>query len=275
MTPVRTYADYAAAWTAAQRLRDLARDWALRGLSLARSPTRHSGWIRFPYYHHVFDDERQGFARQLAWMRKAGDFLALDDAIALLESGEPIPGRFFCLTFDDGFKNVLANAAPILDRFGAKATVYVASAYVGLDAVKDQERLRGFYDHGRLLVEFLDWADCRAWIAAGHAVGSHTHSHARLAALDETGVSGELTRSKAAIEAETGRPCRHFCAPFGLPDRDYRPERDPDLARRAGYRSFASGRRGRMAAGGPVFDLSRDHLLALWGDHQLRYFLGD
>ncbi|MBI4967545.1 MAG: polysaccharide deacetylase family protein [Rhodospirillales bacterium] len=279
MIPVRTYAAYIAHGDGRARLRaqlrDRLRDGALRVLALTRSPTRTSGWIRFPYYHHVFDDERSGFARQLDWMRNVGEFLALDDAVALLQSGQPIPGRFFCLTFDDGFKNVLSNAAPILDRFGVKATVYVASAYVGLDPLRDRERLLGFYDHRQLLLEFLDWTDCRAWIAAGHAVGSHTHTHARLAALDEAGVSVELAGSKTAIEGETGRPCQHFCAPFGRPGIDYRSERDPDLARLAGYRSFASGRRGPMTAGGPVYDLSRDHLLANWGNHQLRYFLGD
>ncbi|MCC7168192.1 MAG: polysaccharide deacetylase family protein [Rhodospirillales bacterium] len=275
MTPVRTYAAYIAPWSTGQRLRDLARDLALFALAWGRRPTRDSGWIRFPYYHHVFDDERRGFARHLAWMREVGEFIALEDAVALLQSGDPIPGRFFCLTFDDGFKNVLANAAPILEDFGAKATIYVASAYVGLDPEKDRERLLGFYDHGRLLLEFLDWADCRKLIAAGHAIGSHTHSHAQLAALDRADASEEFTRSKALIETETGGPCHHFCAPFGRPVIDFRPDRDPDLARQAGYRSFATGRRGRMTAKGAALDLSRDHLLANWGNHQLRYFLGD
>jgi hypothetical protein len=49
--------------------------------------------------------------------------------------------------------------------------------------------------------------------------------------------------------------------------------RDPSLAREAGYASFASGVRGGMAAGGDPFLLKRDHLLANWGEHQLRYFL--
>jgi hypothetical protein len=47
------------------RLRDAARTTAIAALSTSRDPKRTSGWIRFPYYHHVFDDERQGFARHL------------------------------------------------------------------------------------------------------------------------------------------------------------------------------------------------------------------
>jgi len=67
LSPVRTYRDFAAGQSALARVRELARDAAIRLLSVGRSLDKDN-WIRFPYYHHVFDDERDGFARQLKYM---------------------------------------------------------------------------------------------------------------------------------------------------------------------------------------------------------------
>ncbi len=271
--PIRTYRDFIAGRPATARLRDAARDLAIRMLSVGRSPKSSSGWIRFPYYHHVFDDERRDFARQLDFMADNGDFVGLDDAVAMLDSGDPIDGRYFCVTFDDGFKNWITNAVPILSEKGATATFFVVTGYVGASVERDRELLRGFYAAGDRLMEFLDWDDCRRMIAAGFGVGSHTASHAQLAALDEAKVEAELTQSKRKIESETGRPCRHFCCPFGCAGVDFVPARDPEIARRVGYASFLTGHRGANRQGASPLFVYRDHLLAEWGDHQLRYFL--
>ncbi|CAA6605215.1 putative Polysaccharide deacetylase [Rhodospirillaceae bacterium LM-1] len=270
--PVRSFAQFSAHEDAKTRLRSLARDLAIRALLLTKRPGRAAGGIRFPFWHHVFDDERADFERQLRWMKRHGDFIGFDQAVALLASGDKIDGRYFCLSFDDGFKNVLSNGAPILDAVGAKAMVYLATGYVG---ESDPAKLKGFYDHGQLLIEFMDWSDAKAWLAAGHEVGSHTRKHACLAALEAGGVRAELAASKADIEANLGIDCRHFCAPFGVAGTHFDRLRDPRLARDAGYESFATGHRGRMGQSGDPFFLLRDHLLAKAGDHQLRYFLGD
>ena len=270
--PIRTYRDFIAGRTAAQAARDVARDLALRALAIGRSPASTSGWIRFPYYHHVFDDERRDFARQLDFMAGLGDFIGLDEAAALLDSGGPIDGRFFCPTFDDGFKNWIENAVPILMDKKARATFFVVTRYVGASLERDRELLKGFYSAGGRLMEFLDWDDCRKMVAAGFGVGSHTVNHVHLAGLDEAGVEAELRRSKDRIEAETGRPCRHFCCPFGREGVDYLPMRDPPIAKRVGYRSFLTGERGAMRQGSSAMLIRRDHLLAGWGNHQLRYF---
>ena len=90
---IRTYRDFIARQSLAAKARGLARDAALRALSLGRSPAAVSGWIRFPFYHHVFDDERKDFERQLDFMAGLGDFIGLDDAVAMLAAGDPIDGR--------------------------------------------------------------------------------------------------------------------------------------------------------------------------------------
>ena len=276
LEPVRTYRDFIAGQSLAAKARGLARDAALRVLSLGRSPaalgTDQAGWIRFPFYHHVFDDERKDFERQLDFMASLGDFIGLDDAVAMLAAGDPIDGRYFCVTFDDGFKNWITNAVPVLVDYQAPAAFFVVTRYIGTSLEDDRDLLLGFYESGDLLMEFLDWDDCRALADAGMTIGSHTMNHVHLAELDEAGAEAELKDSKEAIEAELGRACDHFCCPFGRENIDYLPGRDPDMARRAGYKSFLTTDRGKTETGASPMKIRRDHLLATWGDHQLRYF---
>ena len=271
--PVHRYKDFVSHYPPARRLRDRVRDGAVFALSLGSSLGRTSDWIAFPYYHHVFEDERRGFARQLDYMRRFGEFIGLDDAVDLLESGDPVDGRYFCVTFDDGFKNCLTNAMPIMVARGAPGAFFLATRYIGTDSETDRDLLLRFFDSGRTLVEFLGWEDCRRMADAGMTIGSHTISHARLATLSDGDAESEMVQSKQTIEAELGRPCIHFCSPFGQPDADFLPGRDPDLARRAGYRSFLMTQRGVMRQGDSPMLIRRDHVLANWGSHQLRYFL--
>lgn len=272
--PVRTYRRFMAPSSPAQRLRDTARAVAIAGLSLARDPTRQRGWLRFPYYHHVFDDERAGFDRQLAYFKNIGDIIGIDDAVEMLSAGTPLDGRYLCITFDDGFKNWIENALPILVEHDVVAAFFVAAGYIDSDLVKDRERLLGFYDDGRRLMEFLTWADCRTMTAAGMSIGSHSIGHVHLNDLDDEAAMRELAGSKEMIERETGAPCRHFCCPFGRAGIDYMPSRHPEMAAAAGYASFLTGHRGANLAGASPYDIRRDHVLANWGNYQLRYFFG-
>src|SRR3954469_10215377 len=65
------------------------------------------------------------------------------------------------LNFDDAFESQYANAKPILDKYGYKATYYVVCNYIG--------------NSGR-----LTWEDITALSNEGHDIGSHTMNHADL-----------------------------------------------------------------------------------------------
>ncbi|MEE8350869.1 MAG: polysaccharide deacetylase family protein [Rhodospirillales bacterium] len=270
--PVTTVRDFSAGETTLAKARHLARAGALMALSAARSVDTAGGWIRFPYYHHVFDDERRDFARQLTYMAGLGDFISLDDAVAMMASGGPIDGRYVCLSFDDGFKNGFTNAMPVLVDHKAMAAFFLVTGFIDTSVEGDREKLLGFYDSGDLLMEFLTWDDCRKMADAGMTIGSHTINHVHLADLDEDTARAEMKGSKDVIEAELGRACDHFCCPFGRENIDYLPGRDPELAGRVGYKSFLTGHRGAMHQSGNPMNVRRDHLLAGWGNYQIKYF---
>jgi len=69
----KNYSDFIADQTTRSQLRDKVRNGAVFMLSLGHAINRTSGWVCFPYYHHVFNDERVCFVRQLGYLRHFGD----------------------------------------------------------------------------------------------------------------------------------------------------------------------------------------------------------
>ncbi|HUT53175.1 MAG TPA: polysaccharide deacetylase family protein [bacterium] len=272
-TPVRTYREFNRHYHLKKRVRNRLRDHAVFAASLFCSIPRGSSWIRFPVYHHVFDDERGGFAAQIAYFKNFGEFISMDEAVTLLESREPLDGRYLCVTFDDGYRNFLPNALPILQEHGAPAIIYVPTGLITASGETGAPLAREFYPgEEKAFLEFLTWDECRLLAEAGVAIGSHTAGHVSLAGLSEAEARRELAESKAVIEKETGRRCLHFACPGGLMNTDFKRGRDPELARSAGYRSFAAMVRGSAARKPDPMMIERDLALAARGTYQLRYF---
>ena len=208
-------------------------------------------------------------------MKNLGDFITIDDAVSLLESDNNLDGRYFCLTFDDGLKCCINYAAPVLLDYQIPACFYVVTSVVGRSFPPIHEIARDVFNfRGRgTSLDFMSWEDCRTLVSAGMRIGSHSQKHSRLSHLTESKRRDELEYSKAEIEKELGEPCLHFCAPYGVPSVDFDLDREGRLSEKLGYKSFATGARGANKMGDSPFSLKRDHILAEWGDYQLRYFL--
>lgn len=72
------------------------------------------------------------FERHLEIVQRHAQPLSTDELSDSLTMGA-IPDRGVAITFDDGYADNLREAAPLLERFGVPATVFVASGYVGGD----------------------------------------------------------------------------------------------------------------------------------------------
>ena len=67
----------------------------------------------------------RGLGRQLRAARRMGNVVPLDEALAALAEGRPLPPRAIALTFDDGYRDNLETALPLLRGLELPATFYL------------------------------------------------------------------------------------------------------------------------------------------------------
>jgi peptidoglycan-N-acetylglucosamine deacetylase len=117
------------------------------------------------------------------------------------------------LTFDDGLRDQLELAVPILDRLGLKATFFIIA---GRTPETDEEaKAKRPGDWGS-----ISWSQLKALAANGHEIGNHSWSHAALTKIDDAALDVEVNQSFDAIAAHVGSPPITFCYPGnGFDDR--------------------------------------------------------
>ncbi len=74
------------------------------------------------------------FAWQMRYLARHYCCLRLEEAVELLRTRQPLPRYSVVVTFDDGFRNNLRHAYPILRRFGVPATIFVTTGHIGRGA---------------------------------------------------------------------------------------------------------------------------------------------
>jgi len=67
----------------------------------------------------------RGLERQLAFLGRRCNVVPLADALRALDRDDPLPPRAVALTFDDGYRDQLELATPMLARLGLPATFFL------------------------------------------------------------------------------------------------------------------------------------------------------
>lgn len=116
--------------------------------------------------------------------------------------------RRILLTFDDGFANVLQNAAPVLAEHGFSAINFLVSGRLGSVNTWDTA-------DGELAAPLMDDAQVRDWLAAGHQIGAHTVSHAHLTQVPIAEAREEIVAGKKSLEDRFARAVPDFAYPYG------------------------------------------------------------
>jgi peptidoglycan/xylan/chitin deacetylase (PgdA/CDA1 family) len=156
-----------------------------------------------------------------------------------------LPKKPVCVTFDDGYSNVAECAAPILDTHQWPATVFVPTAYVGT-----ANNWEGGTGHP--IIPIMDWARLEKLSSNGWEMAGHTHSHPRLAELQDPDAVAEIVKGKQELDARFNRPTSTFCYPYGSVGK-----RTPEMVRAAGFIGACTTRSGLARSGTDMFLLPR------------------
>ncbi len=157
-----------------------------------------ASWPRLLMYHSIADEAPTGmntppekFDAQLAWLKKQGyDFCTVSELLTTSKS------KAIAITFDDGFANNYHNAFPLLKKYQAKATIYLAPEIATIDKLSTAQ-ITEMQDSG--LIEF----------------GAHSMTHINLLQTATDPARQEIIGSKQQVEALTGHACLSFAYPFG------------------------------------------------------------
>ena len=145
--------------------------------------------------------------------------ISLESACRRLASGRDL-SRTIVLTFDDGLRDFLTTAAPVLRQHNFGATLFVVTGRLG-----DTAR---WSKAGKKSV-LLTRDELRELRAEGFHLGSHTVTHADLRTLDDATLERELSESRGEI-TDMGETFIPFAYPGGTFS-----ERERDAVERAGY----------------------------------------
>jgi peptidoglycan/xylan/chitin deacetylase (PgdA/CDA1 family) len=146
------------------------------------------------------------FRSQVELMLSAGfRFITVAELARQAHGGVP-PAGLAAVTFDDGMRNVLTTAMPILHELGIPATVYVPTLWIG-----GRSPWIGPGGDGAIVTA----ADLQELGSEGWELGSHTRTHADLSRLDYEGCRREIDGSCEVLEQIVGSPVKTLAYPFG------------------------------------------------------------
>lgn len=123
-------------------------------------------------------------------------------------------------TFDDGYESDVTEALPLLQRWSVPATFFIVPSLIGQGGN-------------------LTWTQVRELAACGHAIGSHTLTHAWLPELPDKELQKELRDSRLIIEDQIGAGVRLLALPGGFYN-----HRVLQAAQEAGYSVVGTSRYG-------------------------------
>ncbi|HEX9049853.1 MAG TPA: polysaccharide deacetylase family protein [Anaeromyxobacter sp.] len=222
-------------------------------------------------YHRVCRDEPRRpsefvvsaatFRRQMSWLARHGYYTPRISAV--LRDGGRAPcvcGRPVVLTFDDGYRDVLENAVPVLRAFGFTAAVFPV-----LDLAR---RFNHWDEASELAGPLLTPDELRAVEDAGLELGSHTMTHAALPRATDGALRWELVRSREVLAEIAARPIPALAYPYGEVD-----ERVKDAARAAGYDAALAVNSGPLDWRDDAYEIRRQRVGDASSDAYMRFIV--
>jgi len=180
-------------------------------------------------YHSIADDgwffsvSPREFERQIAYLSKQYHAVTLTHIADFLEGKKSLLPRSVAVTFDDGYRNFLTDALPVLEKYHVPATLFVCAGT--MDA----------HEVGNTL-PVLSSDELRRVAGSGLVtIGSHAVTHRKLTRLNLDEVRNEVSSSRVLLAGQTGHAIDFFAYPKGSMNESVR-----HMVQAAGYRGAVS-----------------------------------
>lgn len=161
----------------------------------------------------------------------------LADLVDFANKGKRIPRRAFAVTFDDGYRCVATEAAPILKSLEIPATVFLATGLLGAPGRMPQDDWEGAGDIRvpRDYYEPLSEKDCD-WLLKTNLfeLGSHTHTHQDFRGREKA-FEDDIRASAEFMRQRWGLKHIPFAFPYGCSRKGFCTSAMRDAVRRVGF----------------------------------------
>lgn len=167
------------------------------------------------------------FEKQMQYLAERGKrTVSIGQYVSFLNRGAALPDGSFLLTFDDGAKNIIDYAFPIMKRHDFNATIFINTAYVGKTMHHSRTKRKFYYNLEKASLdgcakeelwtfEYLSWPEMQFLAREGMDFGSHGHSHRVLTKLHRRKLKEELNIPRDILPKETGKTVECFSYPWG------------------------------------------------------------
>lgn len=119
-----------------------------------------------------------------------------EDLYEHLTCNKPLPARPVIISFDDSRKEHRIKVAPVLEKYGFKATFFIMTVTINKKNYMTADDIRSLSQHG-------------------HTIGHHTWDHPDLRKLPADGWAIQIDKAKTILEKIIGKPVHFFAYPFG------------------------------------------------------------
>ncbi len=162
------------------------------------------------------DISPERFEQQLQWLSRWCKVVRLTHTL------RPTPGsRKVAITFDDGFRDNLTVALPLLERFKLPMTLFVTAGFVGTGLYLSREEVHELSKHPLI------------------TIGAHGLLHRHFTKMTRAEAKFELKHSRKMLEEMTGKTVDLMAWPYGECNDELE-----QLSEEAGYRASWSVWRG-------------------------------
>lgn len=197
----------------------------------------YSSWIPVLMYHKIPQTEiksqhkifvtAENFEKHLQFFKKKGFTTLTFSELSLFRKGElnfkHFPKKPLVLTFDDGYRDNLETASPLLKKYGFKAQLFLLADNKINSNVWDTNGDEPAH-------EIMSSEERQAWKNSAYEIGSHGFRHQKITEFILADAQNELSASKLALQDEFKLTIQSFAFTYGVT----RPE-GAELAQRAGY----------------------------------------